>query len=145
MRSCSQRSHQVHVKLKQKTVNLLKQGKFFKSIWQKCSICNFFLITGSALFCLFYQNLKRFLSLFSTFLPPRPWLYPISQVGHLTGLSEVIETKLLAYCILIRFLLVMIKGIWSQVVWISQSSYGIYFLERWNISSVYMVEKLHSF
>lgn len=27
MRSCSQRSHQVHVKLKQKTVNLLKQGK----------------------------------------------------------------------------------------------------------------------
>lgn len=57
--------------------------------------------------------LNYFFSLFffSLVLSPPPTSYPVSQAGRLTGLSEVIETKLHVYCTLIRFPLVMIKGI----------------------------------
>lgn len=51
------------------------------------------------------------LSLFPPLLSPPLAPHPISQVGHLTGPSAAIETKLHVYCILIRFPLVMIKGI----------------------------------
>jgi len=123
-----------------------RQGSFDKNFCQELQyICIFFFFNQgqcSGLLTALVNCIFFFLSF--SFLTPVTHC-PISQVGHLTGLYEAIETKLHAYCILIRFLLVMIKGIWSQVVWISQSSYGIYFLERWNISSVYMVEKLRSF